>query len=100
MSLETRAYYLWEDDKRNGCVNPSDKYYYLLALKIQTFLKSYPLYRDVTSNSFEMCNICLQNKSKIECSRCKQQICHICLFNLQSKYCQYCRTSSLLKIEK
>ena len=91
MSIVTRSYYLWEDDKNAGKVILSEKSYYLLASTIEKHIRYFRLFRDVKSSGteYDQCEICLDYIAKIECSKCKQRICGRCVINFKS--CQFCR---------
>lgn len=92
MSVRTRAYYLWEDDKNGGRPLLNDKQYYTLAQIIELYVSKYNFYKDaiIKDNSlWDECNICMIYLGKLECVKCKQKVCARCVLKLDS--CPYCR---------
>lgn len=89
MSIKERAYYLWEDDKKEGRKLLSENEYWLLANNIASKLYCYQTFVDITDSSkYEECNICMEYTAKIECKQCTQIICGRCIIKV--KKCPYC----------
>lgn len=89
MSVSTRAYYLWEDDKKSGSSTLSKNDYWILANNIEFLIHKYNFFKDANVKECDECSICMEYLGKIECIKCTQKICGRCLTKI--KKCPYCR---------
>jgi hypothetical protein len=93
MSKSDRAYYLWEDDKKESKPILSEKEYWLLANNITIIVYHFNFFKDSIRKEYDECSICLDYLAKLECVKCKQTICGRCLLKID--VCPYCRHNPL-----